>query len=224
MPDTHELKAVLFDLDGTLVDTAPDLANALNRLLERHGRPSLPLGVIRPYVSHGSIGMLGIGLGIDQSDPAFDTLRAEFLDIYASDLSRGSQLFPGMDRVLEQLEQRGLSWGVVTNKPGFLTRPLLDDLELSSRSCCIVSGDTLEQRKPHPAPMYHAAGQAGASPKQCVYVGDAWRDIEAGNNAGMYTLVALYGYLSNRDRPLEWQADGAIERPVDLLHWIDDHG
>lgn len=223
MPDIPTVKSILFDLDGTLVDTAPDLSKALNSLLQRHGKAPLPREVIRPYVSHGSIGMLGLGFDKQPTDPGFDALRREFLDVYADNLCHESRLFPGMARVLNELERRNLSWGVVTNKPDFLTRPLLDALALSDRCCCIISGDTLPNRKPHPAPMYFAADQADADPGQCIYVGDAPRDIEAGNRAGMRTLVARYGYLSEQDRPEQWGANGSIDAPADLLDWIDAH-
>ena len=150
-------------------------------------------------------------------------MDAVVLDIYAEGVCLDSALFPGMDEVLDTLEQRGISWGVVTNKPDFLTRPLLDALSLTTRCCCIISGDTLADRKPHPAPMFHAASQAGSDPQQCVYVGDASRDVEAGNRAGMYTLVAMYGYLSAEDTPDLWDADDLIDSPAGLLDWIDAH-
>ncbi|HBE93450.1 MAG TPA: phosphoglycolate phosphatase [Gammaproteobacteria bacterium] len=223
MTDTPALKAVLFDLDGTLVDTAPDLSEVLNTLLIHHGKPPQPYEAIRPHVSHGSVGMLGLGFNINELDPSFNELRKEFLDLYANELCHKSKLFPGMSDVLDELEQRDLPWGVVTNKPDFLTRPLLDELKLSNRCCCIISGDTLADRKPHPAPMYHAAGLAGSDPQHCVYVGDASRDIEAGNRAGMFTLIAMYGYLSDQDSPELWEADGSIEDPAGLLDWIDSH-
>ncbi len=223
MPSTN-ITTVLFDLDGTLIDTAPDLAAVLNTLLEQHGKNEHPLEAIRPYVSHGSAGMLGFGFGMGESDEGFMALRQEFLDLYADDLCHDSSLFPGMDDVLDELENRNMNWGIVTNKPGYLTEPLLDELGLSDRCCCIISGDTLEQRKPHPAPMFHAAEQAGSDPAQCVYVGDAPRDIEAGNRAGMHTLVALYGYLKADDEPDAWGATDSIDSPAGLLHWIDRHG
>jgi phosphoglycolate phosphatase len=129
-----------------------------------------------------------------------------------------------MAEVLDTLEARGLNWGVVTNKPGWLTQPLLSDLGLLQRAACVVSGDTLAQRKPDPAPMLHACMLAGSEPQRCVYVGDAQRDVEAGNNAGMYTLVALFGYFQENDRPHEWQADAMINAPADLLEWLDGTG
>jgi phosphoglycolate phosphatase len=218
------LKTVLFDLDGTLVDTAPDLAETLNRLLVRHRQPERSLESIRPYVSHGTIGMLGFAFGLTEGDPAFAAMRREFLDIYENHLCHQSVLFEGMEKVLDYIESNGLSWGVVTNKPDFLTRPLMRELELDQRSVCIISGDTLSTRKPDPAPMLHAAKLAGNQPEECVYVGDAERDIEAGRRAGMRTLVARYGYIESHEDPQRWQADGSIDSPLELIDWIKKHG
>jgi phosphoglycolate phosphatase len=224
LAEMTRLKTVLFDLDGTLVDTAPDLAETLNRLLQRHGQPTRSLESIRPYVSHGTIGMLGFAFGLTKEDPAFAQMRSEFLDIYENHLCHQSMLFAGMEDVLEFIEKLGLSWGVVTNKPDFLTRPLMRELGLEQRSICIISGDTLTVSKPDPAPMLYAAELAGNTPGQCVYVGDAERDIEAGKRAGMRTLVAAYGYIEPHDDPQAWQADGHIAHPLELIEWIRQHG
>ena len=218
------LKTVLFDLDGTLVDTAPDLADTLNRLLDRHGRPPRSLESIRPHVSHGTIGMLGFAFGLTKEDPAFAQMRSEFLDIYENHLCHRSNLFAGMKEALDFIEKLGLSWGVVTNKPDFLTRPLMRELGLDQRSACIISGDTLPVSKPDPAPMLYAAELAGNAPEQCVYVGDAERDIEAGKRAGMRTLVASYGYIEPHEDPQAWKADGHIDHPLELIDWIKKHG
>ena len=212
---------VLFDLDGTLLDTAPDLADALNAVLVENRREPLPYGAIRGVVSHGGMALIRLGFGIEPDDPDFEPLRQRLLDIYQSNIANRTRPFPGMTELLDELERRGLNWGVVTNKPGWLTDPLLMELDLYERAACVVSGDTLSERKPHPAPMLHACIQAGSLPAQCVYVGDAERDIEAGRNARMHTLVALFGYFMADDRPLEWQADGSISRPRDLLDWLD---
>jgi phosphoglycolate phosphatase len=215
------IKTVLFDLDGTLVDTAPDLSETLNRLLINHQLPIISLESIRPYVSHGTIGMLGFAFGLTKSDPEFAGLRQEFLQIYRNHLCYQSKLFEGMDEVLDFIEKRKLTWGVVTNKPDFLTKPLMQELSLEHRCACIVSGDTLPTSKPDPAPMFYAAELAGSKAAECVYVGDAERDIKAGKGAGMQTLIARYGYIEENDDPNLWQADGSIDHPAGLIEWIE---
>jgi 2-phosphoglycolate phosphatase len=215
------IQTVLFDLDGTLLDTAPDLAAALNKVLAENRREPLPFETIRPAVSHGGIAIIRRGFGLEASDPVIEPLRQRLLELYRANISTHTRPFPGMAEVLDTLEARGLNWGVVTNKPGWLTQPLLSDLGLLQRAACVVSGDTLAQRKPDPAPMLHACTLAGSEPQRCVYVGDAQRDVEAGNNAGMYTLVALFGYFQDNDRPHEWQADALINTPAGLLEWLD---
>ena len=215
------IQTVLFDLDGTLLDTAPDLAAALNTVLAENRREPLPFEIIRPVMSHGGIAIIRRGFGLEASDPAIEPLRQRLLEVYRANISTHTRPFPGMAEVLDTLEARGLNWGVVTNKPGWLTEPLLSDLRLLQRAACVVSGDTLAQCKPDPAPMLHACALAGSEPQRCVYIGDAQRDVEAGNNAGMYTLVALFGYFQDNDRPQEWQADAMIDTPADLLVWLD---
>jgi phosphoglycolate phosphatase len=209
--------AVLFDLDGTLLDTAPDMGAALNALRHEQGLPPLPAQLIRPRVSHGSTGLLD--LGFPQADE-FETerLRSRFLQLYAAALAVHTQPFEGIEGVLVALESAGLRWGVVTNKPAWLTDPLLEHLELSGRCGCVVSGDTVAERKPHPLPLLHAATLLRLAPAQCVYVGDALRDIVAGRAAGMRTVVAAYGYLD--EDPAAWGADHAIARPTELLELI----
>jgi len=221
MPDT-DTRTILFDLDGTLLDTAPDLADALNTVLLENQHSPLPFEDIRPVVSHGGIALIELGFKLDSSDPAFGPLRQRLLEVYRDNVSRRTQPFPGIADLLDNLEQRGLNWGIVTNKPGWLTEPLLKDLDLFDRAACVISGDTLDERKPHPAPMLHASKLANSRPEQCVYIGDAQRDIEAGNNAGMQTLVALFGYLQEADEPRTWNANDMIEHPQDLLAWLDN--
>jgi len=221
MPDT-DTRTILFDLDGTLLDTAPDLADALNTVLLENQRTPLSFEDIRPVVSHGGIALIELGFSLDRSDPAFEPLRQRLLEVYHENISRRTQPFPGITELLDNIEQRGLNWGIVTNKPGWLTDPLLKDLDLFERAACVVSGDTLDERKPHPAPMLHASKLANSRPEQCVYIGDAQRDIEAGNKAGMQTLVALFGYLQVADEPRTWNANDMIERPQDLLAWLDN--
>ncbi|HLB31135.1 MAG TPA: HAD-IA family hydrolase [Gammaproteobacteria bacterium] len=212
---------ILFDLDGTLADTGPDLAGALNLLLREEGRESLPYEMIRPLVSHGGLTMISSCLGIPVDSIEMRRLHGRFLEIYQTRLAEETDLFPGMNEVLTALEAMALPWGIVTNKPGFLTTPLISALRLDHRTACVVSGDTLEYSKPHPAPLLHACQAAGCAPSRSLYIGDARRDIEAGLNAGMYTLVALYGYLGAEDRPETWGAAGMIQDPAGVLTWLE---
>ena len=216
-----KVRYVLFDLDGTLVDTALDMASALNQALATHGKPPLPFEKIRPVVSLGSAAMILAGFNITETATDFIPLRDEFLEIYRNNLTRHSRLFPGMEQVLAELEKNGSRWGIVTNKPGWLTRPLLQGLGLDTRTNCIVSGDTLNHRKPHPAPLLHACQLLNCAPNDTLYAGDARRDVEAGINAGMTTLVAAYGYIGAADDPESWGADGLINSPAEILRWIN---
>ncbi|MCB1866426.1 MAG: HAD-IA family hydrolase [Chromatiales bacterium] len=211
---------MLFDLDGTLVDTAPDLLRAVNRLRADRDEPALSLAALRPHVSHGAGAMIEHGLGVGRDDPAFDALRLQLLDLYRADITSESTLFEGMPELLETLERRGTGWGVVTNKPGRLTDPLLVALGLHTRACCAISGDTLPRAKPHPDPILAACARAGCAPHTSLYVGDAERDIEAGRRAGARTLVARFGYIGPDDRPETWGADGIIDHPHEVLAWV----
>lgn len=218
MPD---IRTVLFDLDGTLVDTAPDMAHALNLLLREQDRDILPFDTIRPHVSHGALALVRLGFGLGPSDTAFEPLRQRFLEIYADNLCRESHLFPGIPQLLAQLHAKGLNWGIVTNKPGYLTEPLLAQLGLAQEAACIVSGDTTNNRKPHPEPMLHACDKAGSTPAQSVYVGDAERDIQAGKQAGMQTVVALFGYIPDDEDPEQWGASALIRAPMEVIDFLD---
>ncbi|MFN3544442.1 MAG: HAD family hydrolase [Thiobacillus sp.] len=211
------IRAVLFDLDGTLVDTAPDLGHALNLQRARHGLAPLADVLIRPQASHGARGLLGLGFGVQPDDGKFPAMREEFLELYAANLCRHSRPFPGIPDLLDAIEARGLKWGVVTNKPARFTEPLMSLLDLAERATCIVSGDTCPQPKPHPAPMLAAAELCGATPAQCLYLGDAERDIEAARAAGMPALVAAWGYLDASDAPHTWGAHAEIHHPLDTL-------
>ncbi len=213
-------RAVLFDLDGTLLDTAPDFVIALNALRAEEALPPLPASRIRPYVSHGSPAMIRVGFDSDLEHPDFERRRLRFLDHYAAVLGQHAVLFDGMDEVLRTLETRGLAWGIVTNKPGWLTTPLLATLNLDQRAACVISGDTTARAKPHPDPLFAAARELGMAPTACLYVGDAERDVEAAHAAGMPVLIALYGYLAAEDRPEQWGGDGSIACARDLLAWI----
>ncbi|MEW5756709.1 MAG: phosphoglycolate phosphatase [Pseudomonadota bacterium] len=212
--------SVLFDLDGTLLDTAPDLAAALNQVLVEEGRTARSFEDIRPVVSHGGIALIRFGFEIEPSHPDFERLRLRFLEIYRQHIAENTRPFPGMNELLDHLEQNNIPWGVVTNKPSWLTDPLLAALGLNKRAATIVSGDTTANAKPHPEPMYYACEQTGHDPQHCIYVGDAERDIEAGRRAGMKTLVALFGYIGDEDRPEQWQADGMIRHPLEILEFI----
>jgi 2-phosphoglycolate phosphatase len=211
---------VLFDLDGTLADTAPDLAYALNQTLEKHGRDPLPFEQIRPHVSHGGIALIRAGFGIEPEHPEFQQYREDLLDIYQQNIARETVLFPDMPQVLEQLEQHGIGWGIVTNKPAWLTDPLMQGMGLTHRAACIISGDTTPNSKPHPGPILYACESAGITPTACLYIGDAERDIVAGRDAGTATLTALFGYLDEKDQPDSWGADDCIAEPLDILRKI----
>lgn len=211
---------IFFDLDGTLVDTAPDLAYALNQVLQEEGKSPLPFEAVRTVASHGSAGLLGLGFDITPEHSDFKPLQQRFIQIYQDNLTRESNLFEGMDAIIDKLEQTGQRWGVITNKPAFLTTPLLTGLGLASRAACIVSGDTTANSKPHPEPMLHACSLTGADPSSCIYIGDAERDIAAGRNANMHTIVACYGYLGDDDKPENWQADAMIHHPSELTQWL----
>ncbi len=219
--NNRHIKTVLFDLDGTLLDTAPDLANALNAVLVANGLEAMSLEDIRPAVSHGGRALIELGFGIRPDNPGFEPRRVELLDYYENNIAQHTRLFPGMEDVLQHIEHRGLSWGVVTNKPGWLTDPLMAALDLDRRAACIVSGDTLKQSKPHPAPLLHACSLVDRHPGQCLYVGDAERDIQAGRNAGMPTLVAMFGYLMEEDRPEDWGANALIHHPAEIIDWLE---
>lgn len=211
--------ALLFDLDGTLLDTAPDMGAALNRLRLEENLEALDFETIRPNVSHGSLRLISLGFPEAGGDE-FERLRLRFLDLYAENVALETRLFPGLEKVLAESERLGIPWGVVTNKPGWLTGPLLAALGLDARAACVVSGDTLAVRKPHPLPLYHAAELLEVEPNRCVYVGDAERDIQAGRAAGMTTIVAAYGYIGTDERIDSWSASGVVRQPLELLEWI----
>lgn len=214
------LQCVLFDLDGTLLDTSQDMAKALNQLLIERGRKPLPYEQIRPQVSHGARGLLKLGFNLEPNDPAFTPFRDRYLSLYEQCMTEQTNLFAGLDQVLSYCEQHDLRWGVVTNKPGYLTRAVMEHLQLWQRAACVVAGDCLPQRKPDPAPMHHAATMAGVEPLACCYVGDAERDIEAGRRAGMRTICALWGFIDASEQPERWQADHYLQHGEQLLTLI----
>lgn len=215
------IRCVLFDLDGTLVDTAPDLGYALNLLLDEQKRPLVSADDYRRVASAGARGLLQLGFGLHPGDDEFEPLRQRFLNHYRVHLTRQSKLFEGIETVLEELAERGMQWGIVTNKPGWLTGPLVSEMPFPSQPVCVVSGDSASHPKPHPAPMLMACQQSQSTPAHCLYVGDASRDITAGRSAGMRTIAATYGYIENGDDPRTWGADGLIETPLALIRWLD---
>ena len=198
--------AILFDLDGTLIDTAPDMVAALLGMQKEHGLALLPYDLARSHVSNGAAGL--VRLAFPEADEAqTKRLHQEYLERYEDAVCVESTLFPDLDGLLDKLDAGGRPWGVVTNKPKRMTTPLLAGLGLGARAACAISGDTLPQRKPHPAPLLLASQQIGVPAEKTVYVGDSVRDIEAGRAAGMFTIVASYGYITDDDDPGSWDAD-----------------
>lgn len=208
------MPALLLDLDGTFIDTAPDMVAVLNTLCEELGRPPVPYARARNQVSNGAVGLIRLALGPDLPETKLEPLRLRYLELYESSLCIKSQVFSGLRELVEQLDEKAVPWGIVTNKPAFLTEPLLAQLGLAPG--VVVSGDSLPQRKPDPAPLLAAAKAIEIDAKDCIYVGDAPRDIEAGRAAGMTTLAAAYGYVDLRERIAAWRSDGIIGHSVDL--------
>jgi len=213
-----KLECVLFDLDGTLVDTAPDLIACLNRTLAAHGFAEIDPATVKPAISRGVMAMIRQAVTVDEATA--QTMLSDMLDAYQANIAEHSRFFDGIGDCLDAIETAGLKWGVVTNKKQRFTSPLLRALALDTRVACAVSGDTTAFSKPHPEPMFEACRLAGVTPERCVYIGDAPHDIAAGKNARMKTLAALYGYLNSDDQPDTWGADAMIEHPRQLTQWI----
>lgn len=218
-----QLKALLLDLDGTLVDTAPDMVATLNRLLANHGKPPAKHTKAQLLVSNGAKALLECGFGKQQmEDIGTDLLIQEFLSDYADHVCEKSQLYPGMETALEFCAANNIRWGVVTNKPLELSRALLDGLGLLTQSSILLGGDSLPVRKPDPAPLLHCCMVMNLAASECLYVGDHERDIIAGKAAGMDTAAALWGYIQKEDSPTDWGANFLLNQPSGLLRLLED--
>lgn len=220
MPPHSQIKAVLFDLDGTFADTAPDLAAALNHTRATRKLPPLPLEVLRPHASHGSRGLLKAGFDIEPDHPDYITLRDIFLDYYANNICVQTNLFGDTAKLVDTLEQRNIKWGIVTNKPHRFTVPLMQALGYADRAACLISGDTCTHSKPHPEPLLKACEIVGVTPAQCVYLGDDLRDMQAANAADMRGIIANYGYISEDASVKSWNAYASVDKPTELLKLI----
>jgi len=214
------IQAVLFDLDGTFADTAPDLGAAVNHVRALHDLPPLPIETIRPQASHGSRGLLKLGMGVEPDAPNYGELRDAFLEYYEAHICDHTRLFPGMSSLVAELERYELAWCIVTNKPHRFTVPLMERLGYAQRAACLVSGDTCARSKPHPMPLLHAAELMHVAPEQCLYLGDDLRDMEAAQAANMRGIIARYGYTPP-DETANWPAYGSIDAPFHLLKYLD---
>ena len=214
------IKAVLFDLDGTLADTALDLGGALNTLLREQGLPEVSMDEIRPVASHGASGLLKLGMNLDKSDPNHARLRQQYLDTYETCFDKDTVLFEGIDDLVQAIHARGLKWGIITNKPHTFTHRLVPQLGFSVAPDVVVSGDTTAEAKPSTKPMFYACEQIDIAPEACLYVGDAERDMQAGKNAGMKTVLVSWGYIHVDDKTEEWPADSVIDTPEQLLQLL----
>lgn len=216
----NSINAVLFDLDGTLLDTASDLGLALNHLLQEQHLPPLPIETIRPAAGSGCVGLLKLGMNIDPYDFRYPALSERLLNLYQHHLLDTTQFFPGIENTLDFLDKNAISWGVVTNKPARYTDQLIAHLQLDKRAACVISGDSLPNRKPHPEPLLHACRLLRQLPANCLYVGDSAIDIQACKAAGNPSLAALYGYIPAEEDPFTWGADGYIQHASEIIRWI----
>lgn len=216
----NDIRAVLFDLDGTLCDTAPDLIFALNQLRGEYGLAQLEYNLLKPLVSFGSKSLLKSALNIDEHDERFSTMRDKFFNLYLQHLTDTSRYFAGIENVLAHLHEIQIPWGIVTNKLTLHTHALLKKLASGYEPACVICGDTLALSKPDPAPILHACTLLDVSPQQCIYIGDSENDVIASKAAGMRAVVALYGYIDPQIDPKTWQADAYIHNPIDILNWL----
>ena len=213
------MRAVLFDFDGTLADTAPDLAAALNGMREKRGLAPLAPALVRPYASMGARGLLRIGFGMAPGHPDYEAMKSEFLERYAEAICEHTRLFPGMPELLSGLERRAIAWGIVTNKARRFTERIVPELDISP--ACVVCGDSTPHLKPHPAPLLLAAERLKLEPAECLYVGDDLRDVQAARAAGMRSAAAEWGYHgTENDGPRAWNADLLLSRPQELLEHL----
>lgn len=212
--------AIFFDLDGTLFDTAPDLAYAMNTLLDEHGHPPVRYPLFRNQVSRGSDAMIRHSFAIENNHPDFAHIKQSFLQTYAANLTRHTQLFPGIDQVLQRLDNQLIRWGIVTNKPEFLTTPLLTHFQMVERCCCIISGDTLSLKKPNPDPLLYACQLADCAPERALYIGDTESDILAARAAGMPAMAVTFGYYPRDSHPSTWHADVVVESAADIIKFL----
>lgn len=213
------LDCVLFDLDGTLVDTAPDLIACLNQALAQHGFASVPSEQVRPFISFGATAMIAhssAAAAVASHEAILETMLA----LYENNIVQHGGFFAGMADTLQFIENQGLKWGVITNKHERFTHPLMRALNLTDRAACIISGDTTAHSKPHPEPMQEGCRRAQVAPEHCVFIGDALHDITAGKTVGMKTLAAIYGYLTAQDRPEQWGADALVASPAQITTWL----
>jgi phosphoglycolate phosphatase len=217
----NKIRGVLFDLDGTLLDTAPDLVYALNQLRQEFHLPELPLSSIRPIANLGSKAMIKLAFDIDEHHPDFQTRRQKFLDLYQIHLANSTRFFPNIEKVLSHLEQHRIPWGIVTNKLTTHANAILKALRFDQRPACLICGDTVSNAKPHPEPILQACRHIQHEPKNCLYIGDAMTDVLASKAAGTKSLVALYGYIHAGDDPFSWKADGYIHEPIEIIDWLE---
>ncbi len=219
-PNNARVKAVLFDLDGTLADTSPDMTDALNLLFANHNKQALDYELVRKNTSRGSVAMIQLGFEEILDEKYIFELRDEFLQLYADNLCKRTTLFPGVNELLKFLGESNIPWGIVTNKPGHLAEPLVQELEIAFNAVCMVSGDSLARRKPDPDQLHHAANMLGINEHDIIYMGDDPRDVQAGKAAGMKTAVAAYGYIQDDHDPSTWDADIILQQALDLKDWL----